>query len=156
MRPELLLVATLIGACASPQMRLPIEVGDLALTISRTTFEDRAALVVLMTNQSQAEVCVRAELLQNPYTYEIDLNLRRADGRAVKQHQPGFLPPPNVAPIRVAPGRSVQGRYYIDSRFKLKDAAKNLREGMSAKASFRYDACDGSQSRQAVSTWQRV
>jgi hypothetical protein len=156
MRNDFFVTGLCAVACAGPQSQGPFETGDVAVVITRANLERQPALAVTITNRSPNDLCVRAELLQNPYTYEMDLNLRKADGRVVKRHQPGFLPPPNMTPVRIEPGRSVRGQYYVDARFKLKGKGRQFLQGMSAEASFRYDSCDASQSREAASGWQRI
>lgn len=155
-RIDLPVVGLCVVACAGPQTKAAVETGALGVVITRANLEGQSALAVTITNRSANDVCVRAELLQNPYTYEMDLNLRKANGAVVKRYEPGFLPPPNMTPIRIEPGRKVQGQYYVEARFKLKSGGRELPQGMSAQASFRYDSCDGSQSRKTTSGWQRI
>jgi hypothetical protein len=151
-----LLGILLTTACIGPNARVGAATGDVTVSLARTTAEARPVLIVTMNNSSQAEVCVRAELLQNPYSYAMDLRLRDSRGREVKREKPGYLSPPILEAVRIAPGQSVQGRFYLDARFKLKGDAGQLLPDMSVQATFRYDACDGSQSQQAVSAWQRI
>lgn len=156
MRIAFLLGIFLTAACIMPDARAGAAAEGVTISLARITAEARPVLIVTMKNTSQAEVCVRTELLQNPYSYAMDLRLRDRRGREVKREKPGFLSPPLLEPVRIAPGRSVQGRFYLDARFKLKGGGKQLGLGMSAQAAFRYDACDGSQSQRAVSAWQRI
>lgn len=156
MRIHLSAVGLCLVTCAGPQAKGALEAENLGIVITRASLEHQSTLAVTITNHSANDVCIRAELLQNPYTYEMDLNLRKPSGAAVKRYKPGFLPPPNMTPVRIEPGRSVQGQYYLDARFKLKTRGRQFPQGMNAKASFRYDSCDGSQSREAMSDWQRI
>lgn len=143
-------------ACEGPNAQAGIALNRLMVSLAQGTSEARPVLMVTITNTSQSDVCVRAELMQNPYSYAMDLRLRDSKDREIKQEKPGFLSPPIMDPVRIAPGHSVSGRYYLDARFKLKLRAKSFLEGMSAKAAFRYDDCDGSQSQRIVSDWQRI
>jgi hypothetical protein len=156
MRTRLLLAVVLTAGCVTPSPGSSVTVDPLALSLARVTLEARPALTVTMTNRSATVICVRAELLRNPHSNEIDLKLRDRSGRTIKPEDPGFLPPPNVQPVPIAPGESVQGQFFLDSRFKLKGSSKRLPEELSAQVTFLYDLCDASQSRLAVSAWQRI
>jgi hypothetical protein len=156
MRSILLLSIFTIAACASPAGRANPNVDPLSVRLAYSNVEGHPALLVTMSNRTATEVCIRAELLRNPYTYAMDLRLRDSRGREVKREEPGFLPPPIMEPVRIAPGASVRGQYYLDARFKLKRSAEQSQTGMSAQAAFRYDACDGSQSLKIMSSWQRI
>lgn len=155
MRPNPFFGIILTAGCMAPSAGHPASADDLAISLTRTTLEARPAVVVKITNRSAATTCVRGELLRNPHSYEMDLRLRDRKGRAFRPEQPGFLPPPIMDPVRIAPGASVEGQFFLDSRFKFRGSRK-LTGGLSAQAAFRYDLCDASQSRRAVSAWQRI
>jgi len=156
MRAHFLLCGIATAACTTPQPVQPAASGDLALSLARASSEAGPGLVVAMTNRSQADVCIRAELLKNPYSYEMHIRLKDARGRAVPLKRSGYLNELIMDPVRIAPGASVEGRYLLGWRFKLPSSGKALPEGISARATLRYDACDGSLSQQATSAWQRI
>ena len=76
----------------------------LHLGIEGRSIGGRPAVVVTLINRSQSPVCVRAEAVENPYSYEMELRLRDAQGRKVGLHRSGFLPPPLETVIQIAPG----------------------------------------------------
>jgi hypothetical protein len=156
MGANFLVGVVLAGASATSIVLPPGEQGDLGLSLSLSSNEGSPALAVTMTNRSSADVCIRTELLKNPYTYEMHIRLRDRSQRTIKFKRAGFLPEPNVEPIRIAPGTSVQGRYDLTSRFKLPGGGKRPLKGLSARAAVRYDPCDLSLSQQAVSAWQPI
>jgi hypothetical protein len=155
MRVDILLVAVVVTACVGQRVARSDVTNDLAVSLTRARADDRPVILVTMTNHSQADICIRAELLRDPYSYEMELRLRDANGRAVKRYPPGFLSPPIMEAVRIAPGHSVQGKFYLDARFK-KEGGKQLPRQISAQASFRYDRCDASQSQRAISAWQQI
>lgn len=156
MRVLVLAGALTVAACAAPRAMSPVAAGEIAFTLTAASGDAGPILLVALTNRSQADVCIRAELLQNPYTYEMDVRLRDRDGRPVRFKRPGFVREPHIEAVRIAPGAKVQGRYDLAQRFKLPGEGKLLPRGMAAQATARYDACDGSLSRQASSDWQPI
>lgn len=156
MRLVFLLGILIAAACAGPPGRAGGTVGGPTVSLAYVKVEGRPSLAVTIINRTDADVCIRAELLRNPYSYAMDLRLRNGRGTEVKREKPGFLPPPIMDPVRIAPGKSVRGEYFLDARFKLRKGEKQILKGMSAQAAFRYDGCDASQSLRAVSAWQRI
>jgi hypothetical protein len=156
MRAYFFLGAVGTTACAGSYAMPAVATADFVLALTRTSNEGRPVLVVTMTNRSQADVCIRAELLKNPNTYEMDIRLRDGNGSSVKFKDVGFLREPIMDPVRITPGLSVQGHYYLDARFNLPGDGKRLPNGASARVALHYDGCDGSLSQQATSAWQRI
>jgi hypothetical protein len=152
-RSWLLLPALITIACATPHVASP-PAGDLAISLHRDVSGVRPVLVVTITNRSDKPVCLRAEVLQNPYSYEMNLRLRDRSRRPVRYRESGFVPPPIRGHVRLDPGATGRGEYFLDSRFRLRAAGNPFPSGMSAQAAFPYDYCDGSTSLRAASTWQ--
>jgi hypothetical protein len=156
MHARLLIVGIATAACAAPQAMQRHATGVLAISLTRGGDDAGPMLTVVMTNTSREDVCIRAELLKNPYTYEMQIRLINAHGKPVKLKRSGYLNDLIVEPIRIAPGSYVEGRYYLNTRFNLPDKGKSLPADLRARVEFRYDACDGSLSQEATSIWQPV
>lgn len=156
MRVRILLCGMATAACVGPQAVQHHATGEIAISLARDNSKTRPTLLATMTNRSQGDVCIRAELLKNPYSYSMDIRLQDSTGRSVKFKEPGYLDEPIMDPVRIGPGESVVASYFLDTRFKLPDGGQSLPKGMSARATLRYDSCDGSLSQQAISSWQRI
>jgi hypothetical protein len=148
-----LLPALMIVACATPNVALPAA-GDLAISLHRDVSGVRPILVVTITNRSDKPVCLRAEVLQNPYSYEMNLGLRDRGRRPVRYYEPGFLTPPIRGNVRLEPGETGRGQYFLDARFRLRAAGNPFPSGLSARAAFAYDYCEDSAPLRATSAWQ--
>jgi hypothetical protein len=152
----LLLPALTTVACATPPVASPATASDLAVSLRRDVSGDRPILVVTITTRSDNPVCVRAEVLQNPYSYEMSLGLRTRYRHPVGYHESGFVPPRIPGNVRLEPGATGRGEYYLDSRFRLPRTGTPFPEGMSAQAAFSYDYCDDSLSLRATSAWTEL
>jgi len=149
---SLLFTGLLSAACATP----PVSEGsDLAISMSREVSDSRPMLVVAVTNRSRNRICIRAEILQNPYSEEMNLKLRDARGRSVRFYPSrGIGPPPLLEIVHLGSGETVRARYYLDSRFRLGISGRPFPRGMSAQATFQYGYCDDTWSLRATSAWQ--
>jgi hypothetical protein len=143
-------------ACATPDVASPASPGDLTILLHRDASGAHPILVVTITNRSDKPVCLPAEVLQNPDSYEMDLRLRDRGRRPVRSHEPGFLIPPIRGSVRLEPGQTARGQYFLDSRFRLRAAGNPFPSGMSAQAAFPYDYCDDTSSLRAASAWQSI
>lgn len=111
-------VLALLGACAaSGQPRSASSSDALSIVLSAEAVKKAPVLTVAITNRSSAPICIPREALENPYSYEMDLNLRDRGGVRV-----GFRrshPIPRVdGVVRVDPGATVSGRYRLAARFR--------------------------------------
>lgn len=156
MRSHFLIVGMATAACATPQTTQPRATGVLAISLARASGEAGPMLAVAMTNTSREDVCIRAELLKNPYTYEMHIRLSDHRGKPVALKRSGYLNDLILDPVRIAPGERVEGRYYLNSRFKLPGDGKAMPAGLRGRVEFRYDPCDQSLSQEATSVWQPV
>lgn len=150
-----------LSACAgsineAPTPRAGNVPEELAVTLSRGVVENRPVIVVSISNRSSIPACIRAETLQNPYSYEMELWLRDSRSRPFGYHQEGFIPPTIPGTVRVDPGSTAQGRYFLDSRFKRIGPERPLPSALFAKASFRYSHCDNVWSMRATTHWQPI
>ena len=131
----------LLTACATPgDVRSP-SFRALAIALSPGWIEERPALVVSVTNRSDAAICIRADAIRNPGSYEMDIRLRDARGRRVRLYPArGYFEPPLDEIIRVEPGTSLEGQYYLD-RFEPIGARRPLPRGWQAQARVKYGNC---------------
>lgn len=150
-----LMVIAIFPSCA-PDTALPAPRHNLAIQLRRDIAAPRATLVVTITNNMEKSICIRSDALQNPYSYEMNLKLRYPNGSMIKYNDPGYIEPPVDGTIRVEPGSSVHGRYYLYPRFKLPGQGHPFPRGLSARASFPYQDCNDSTSLRAASEWQRI
>jgi hypothetical protein len=150
----LFLAALMTVACATTDVAAPASAADLAISLRRDVSDARPVVVVTITNRSDKPVCLRAEILQNPYSYEMDLRLRDRGRRRVRFHEPGYIPPRIRGNVRLEPGETGRGQYFLDSRFRLRAAGNPFPSGLSARAAFLYDYCDDSAPLRATSAWQ--
>jgi hypothetical protein len=157
MRARFVLAALLCAACATPEVGRPGADADLAISLSRDASSGRPALVVTLTNRSQRQICIRADVLRNPNSGDLDLSMRDATGRAVRYRQnPGFIPPPLMETVRVDPGGTTHAQAYLDDRFELGPGGMPFPQGMSAQASIPYGYCEETFSLRATSAWQPI
>lgn len=147
-----LLAGLLAVAFATPPVS---QAPELAISISRDASGARPMLVVTIANRSTTRICIPAEILQNPYSEEMDLKLRDARGRSVRFYPSrGIGPPPLLDIVHLGSGETVRARYYLDSRFRLGGSGRPFPRGMSAQATFQYGYCDDTWSLRATSAWQ--
>lgn len=151
---SLLLAAAILSACATPEVEQPASVAELDISFSRDISGARPMLVATITNRSSNQICIGAEMLQNPGTWEVNFRFRDARGRRVGGG-PGRGLPADSLPgmIRLDPGGSTQGRYYVDWRLRLRRAGAPVPQGLSAQISFPYGHCDDIWSLRATSAW---
>jgi hypothetical protein len=152
----LFLAALMTVACATVDVAAPASAADLAISLHREVSGGHPVAVVTITNRSDKPVCLRAEILQNPDSYEMDLRLRDRGRRPVRFHEPGYVLPPIRGNVRLEPGQTARGQYFLDSRFRLRRAGNPFPPGMSAQAAFQYDYCDDTSSLRATSAWQSI
>ena len=152
----------LLAACVTPGQAPPLDGraggagGDLQISLSRSTANERPILVALVTNQSSRPVCVRRDAIENPDSGEMHIELRDARGRRFRFRRGGLPPPPLEGATRIEPGASVRGYYRLDSRFRRIGGHRPFPQGVSAEASFRYNLCDGTSSFEARTAWQPI
>jgi hypothetical protein len=101
-------------------------------------------------------ICIRSEILRNPYAQEMELWLRDGKGHKLAFLDPGFIPPPLEGVVRVEPGQSESGHYFVRGRFKLPDGGMSIPTGATARVTFRYGYCDDSMALRAKTPWQRI
>jgi hypothetical protein len=159
-RARYLLVALLCVACATPNAGRPAAEGELAISLSRDVSREVSGtwpiLVVSITNRSQHQICIQRDTLQNPDSYGMELHLYDARGRAVRPGPEGFIPPPLEGIVRLEPGGSTRGQYYLNGRFRLRGAGTPFPRGMSAQVSFAYGYCGHDWELRATSTRQAI
>lgn len=155
MRLVLINCVLLIGACATAVDSVQVK-GELAIGIQRDVLNDRPALRVKITNGSKATLCLRREMMENPYTGQMHIRLRNKRGQAIPLHPSGYLPAPRPGVIRLAPGETTQASYYADSRFKLTGKASGIPEGATAQVRFSYGRCEEALSQEAGSAWEAI
>lgn len=153
---SILFAALLVASCAAPQIGVAPVSNEVAISLGRETAEAGPILVMTVTNRATSPICIRTELLQNPETFDLGLSLRDLRGRTARNWEPDLLLPPLTEPVRINPGASVQGRYHLAARVRLKDGGRPFPRGMSAQVFFRYDHCDGTLSLRAASEWQAI
>lgn len=129
---------------------------DVEISLSRGALKGRPILAVTIANRSGQPICIRAEALQNPYSYEMRLRLRDNHGRRVGYRPSGLIPPPLTVTTHIEAGGAVSGHYYLDSRFKRVPATEGLARGWAAQASFRYGYCGDASILVARSAWQPI
>ena len=148
--------ALLLISCAHPQSSGTTAPQDLGIVLSLAVSNSAPVLIATVVNRGETPVCIATEALQNRYTLEMNLKLRDSSGAPLKHERPGFIPPPLQGTVRLEPGASTTGEYYIRARFNLR-GTKSLKPGTaSARAAFQYDHCDGSRTLPADSGWQRI
>ena len=145
----------LLSACASTAVQ-PDPSGDLLITLRAGLEERRPVIIVTTSNPSSQAICVRAEVLRHPYTYEMELSLRDSRGRMLQYREPGYLVPPLTGVVRLEPGASAQSQYYLDARFTGLRPAEPLPLRLMARVAFTYTYCNNSTSLRAVSDWQLI
>lgn len=144
----------LSSACATQGVVLP-PVNEVAISLTREISDSRPMLVATITNLSDDAICIRTELLQNPYSEEIGLRLRDSRRRAIRLREAeGFITPPLPGFVRVDPERQVRARYYLDARLRLRNGRAQLPRGMTAQVSYEYNRCDDSPPMRSTSAWQ--
>lgn len=166
---QLLIGLLALCACATVREEQPSPLNDLEIALGAGWAEDRPTLVVTITNRSNAPICISADVLRNPESHELDLRLRDARGNRVSAYRvSGYIEPPLREIVRVEPGMSSRGQYYLDSRFGRIGRRLRLPNGWRAQALFQFGNCqpreaycDGriglcpdAWSARAVSTWQ--
>lgn len=129
---------------------------DVSISLHRGTFNNRPVIVVAVTNQSPVPICIRSDALGNPYSHEMDLRLRDNRGRPVRLREPGFIPPPIEGIVSIEPGRTVRGRYYLDSRFALRSNFLGSNSQLIAQSTVSYDYCHDADPRRARSAWASI
>lgn len=151
----------LVGGCttsgAEDRDYTEIEATEHLRLLLNRDFEDGRPMVrVTVTNLTTRPICIRADALQNPYSHEMDLRMRDAQGRIVRYRDPGFIPPPLTGVVRVEPHASSSGRTYLDARFNLAQGWSPFPAGLRLQAAVRFGYCDDTTSFWARSTWQPI
>ena len=62
-----------VSACATPSLGVSDKQGDFGFEFSYIELNGRPALKILIENRVAHALCVRSEILRNPYSYEINL-----------------------------------------------------------------------------------
>lgn len=156
MRWVVLCLSSLLLSCAPTVIEARSDTSHLAISLSRGALHNQTALIVTIVNRSSSSVCLTAETLEEPYSYEMHLSLRDAHGRPVAYHKTDLIVPPRPGIVRIGPGESISRSYFIESRFEMPGGGKSLPPGFSAQAEFRYGICEDAISLKAISSWQVV
>lgn len=122
----------------------------IAVIVHRTIREHRPALAVRIINTSSAQLCIPVEIIRNPRSYAINIEVRNRTGHPVIMQDPGFLLPPIPGMIRLNPGDSREASYFMDSRVRH---GTTILGQYQARVGFRYDNCDGSLANSFRSRW---
>jgi hypothetical protein len=155
MRASLILSATL-AACATAAIVPTRATGEIAISMRRDTESDRPTLLIKVTNDSPYQICIRRDAIQNPYSYEMDLEMRDAKGRAIRYNESGYIEEPLEGDVQVKPGTTAEGKHYLHPRFKLRNQGRPFPQGMSIRASLSYRRCDSLDQLVATSAWQPI
>jgi hypothetical protein len=129
---------------------------EITISLSRAGANNKPNLVVRIANNSFDHICIWRDAIQNPYSYEMDLKMRDARKRAVEYNEPGYIDEPLEGVVRLEPGGTAEGRFYIHPRFKLRNPGKTFPHGMSVRASFSYHRCNDRKEFRATSSWQPI
>lgn len=162
MRTLVLLSLLTFGGCAGgitgivPVIPQNTGEADVAFHLTSGTSHLEPVLRVILENRTGTALCVRAEALRNPRTQEMMLYLRDARGREVRWRDPGFIPAPIEGTVRIEPGRTAAGEYYLRARFLRLGNAPAIPSGWSARAAVRYGECDDASAHWAMSGWQGI
>lgn len=144
MRNRLLISLLLLGSCATTREPIHSEFnpsGAPSITLGPGWVEGRPVLSVSIANRSNVPICIRADALQNPGSYEMDIRLRDDRGRRVSLYPAhGSFPEPLSEVIQLDSGASVQGQFYLD-RFRRLGRNRPLPNGWRAQAGFQYGDC---------------
>jgi hypothetical protein len=162
MRVGIWLAPVVAGGCATAADPQRTGSHEFAFAISQGRADGSPVLLVTITNRSQRPVCIAAEALQNPFTYEMDVEARDLRGRHLTYSNPGYILEPLRGVVRLNPGTSSRGYYHL-SRFRAV-TDRRLPRGTSVRVAFRYGDCSRSSacrwddctdiwSRQAQSAW---
>lgn len=137
---------------------VPQNTGESSLAFHLTPGISQSGPILRVTveNRTGDTLCVRAEALRNPLTQEMMLYLRDMRGRELQWRDPGFIPPPIEGVVRIGPGNTATGEYYLRGRFVQRHGSDEIRQGWSARAAVRYGQCDNATSHWAMSSWQRI
>jgi len=150
----LVLVSVALASCTtvrSPEPDLP---NDLQLYLAADTTSGQPRLRVVIENCSAQALCTREEVIRNPYTRGIRLELRDPAGRVLPELNSGGLrPPPLAGTVRLEPGETVEGKYHADAYVMLRGS---LIAGLEARVRFRYGVCEDVWGRRVTSAWQRL
>lgn len=151
-----ILTIFLSSACAMQGFALS-HVDEVTISLAREVSDSRPMLVATITNHSSDAICIRTELLQNPYSEEIGLRLRDSRRREIRLREAeGFITPPLPGLLRVDQKGQVRARYYLDSRLRLRNGRAQLPRGMTVQVSFQYNHCGDSPRLRATSAWQPI
>lgn len=157
MRAYLLVTALICAANPSSMAARSVPPDELAISLSRDVDDGRPILVVTITNLSARHMCLGAEVLRNPETWALDVELRDSRRRAIRRRsETGFLLPPLSGVVSIDPANSERAHYYLDFRFRLPSIRAWPRQRLSARVSFAYDHCGDSAPRRATSPWQPI
>jgi hypothetical protein len=151
------IVAIFLASACAMRGSAPRQVDGVAISLTREVSDRRPMLVATITNRSGDAICIRTELMQNPYSEEIGLRLRDSRRREIRLRlSEGFPTPPLRGLVRVDPEGQVRARYYLDSRLRLRREGAPLPRGMSAQVSYEYNHCGDTVPLRATSTWQPI
>lgn len=157
MKKQLILLPLCSSACAAASLAPVHPAGDIEIAISRETFEGRPALAVRMVNMSGVSLCIRSAAIEDPYSGEINIQLRDLKHRPLSLRPRGVAPPAKDGVIRLnLKGDRAEGRYFLDSRFYLPIGNKTFLGGIEAQVAVRFGYCDDVWSKEAISRWTAI
>jgi hypothetical protein len=143
------------SAASSPMVHSAEELG-VAVSIARGFHEGRPAISVTIANNSQRPICIPVDTIENPDSYEMYIELRDPEGRAIAHVPSGVIVPPEPGITQIEPGESVQGSYNVVGRFKLPKGKKGLAAGTRARVTFDYANCIVLNRLTMQSGWQAI
>jgi len=134
-----------LWGCASVDTFSPAVGNDVAVSLTREADPStaRPMLSAVFTNRANRAVCFRADVFTNPYSFEVQIQVRDAAGRTISPHErEGFIPPPNPGLARLEPGSSMRGRYYLYTRAGLPTEADGSPARVQANLGYHYYPCE--------------
>jgi hypothetical protein len=157
MRAKLLAGVLLCATSSSSMAARSAPIDEVAISLSRGVDDGRPVLVATITNRSTREICFEAEVLRNPATWDVNVELRDSTRRPIRRRTiTEFLIPPLTGVVSIDPASSERARYYLGSRFRLLRTGALPRQRFSARISLNYRYCDNPTPRRATSPWQPI
>jgi hypothetical protein len=141
-RSGALLSLLLLGACATRAIWEPTRPNDMEITLRRG-LDDRQKqlLVVRIENRSQYPICLSRDVIENPYSTEIQIHYRDARRRDRTYNPDGYILEPLPGSVRIEPGASVEGRHTLEGGYRGLREGEPFPRDWQAQIGFEYGYC---------------
>jgi hypothetical protein len=133
----------------------PAAAADFSSRIYKATIENHPVIIVELYNISLQDLCIPRSVAEDPYSFEMHIELRKGS-TSFEYQKGGFIPPPLSGDVQVASRATLRQHYFLEHRFNLAGKDFIKMSDIMASIEFYYRRCREPQVLEYRSYWRPV